>query len=485
MRRESHPCMRRFLSKVSVAIACFICWPEDKIKASSDSTLFTLKDLYRQLAIGHPIVKQARLLSQVGRQEIRLARGFFDPKITASHELKEFKKQTYFNNFSSEIKIPTWIGVDLKAGFERNAGAYINPKENTPPTGLLYAGLGIPIAQGLLFDQRRAVLQQAQYMSQILEAEQIKIINKIVLEATKDYWQWYAAYRQLQLARKGVELAQIRYHAVKMRIAQGDLAAIDSVEAKITVQERQVALNNSLVSWNNARLILSTHLWDQDDQPLELPENAFPALYLNELESTEPLETLLQYARENHPELVKLDLKIKQLEVSRRLAIEMLKPTINLNYNFLAHSPFFDESNAGAFFRNNYKYGIDFSFPLFLRKERAKLAQINLKLKQSRLELSQLNREILNQLNAIYNELINLRQQITLQEQMVNNYQRLLNGEQIKFFNGESSLFLVNSREAKFLEGEQKLIDFQFKYAKTFTELLWAAGRNPAGDMID
>lgn len=477
--------MKQFFPGVFVIVAALTICPNDKIKAGNDSTIFGIKELYRQLAIGHPIVKQAALLSEMGRQEIRLARGFFDPKLMALHEFKDFKNQNYFNTWNAEVKLPTAFGLDFKVGFEQNLGAYINPKESTPSSGLLYAGVVLPIAQGLLFDQRRAVLQQAQYMSRIMEAERIKIINKVVLQATKDYWQWYAAHKQMQLAQKGVDLAKIRYEAVKMRILQGDLAAIDSVEAKITLQEREIALNNSRIFRNNARLILSNHLWNENSEPLELAENVLPTSNIHELGETDQLETLLQYARENHPELLKLDFKIKQLEIERKLAIEMLKPVINLNYNFLGQSPFFDEANSGAFFRNNYKYGIEFSFPLFLRKERAKLAQTNIKIKQNRFELVQLNREILNDIQAVYNDLQNFRQQLQLQEQMVNNYQILLNGEQIKFLNGESSLFLVNSREAKLLEGEQKLIDFQFKYAKAFAELLWAAGRNPAGDLMD
>ncbi|WP_448519133.1 TolC family protein [Rhodoflexus sp.] len=477
--------MKHFVFKVcTIAVLITLCHAR-KLIALGDSTIFGIRDFYRQLAIGHPIIKQAMLLSEMGRQEIRLARGFFDPKLMALHEFKDFKGQNYFNTWNVEVKLPTAFGVDFKAGFEQNSGLYLNPKDNTPSSGLMYAGVILPIAQGLLFDQRRAILQQAQYMNRMLEAERIKVINKVVLQATKDYWQWYAAYKQLQIAQKGFELAKIRYDAVKIRIIQGDLAAIDSVEAKITLQEREVTLNNMNVLWNNARLILSNHLWGEDSQPLELAVNVLPTNNLNELGESDQIETLLQYARENHPELLKLDFKIKQMEIERRLAIEMLKPVINLNYNFLGQSPLFDESNSGAFFRNNYKYGIEFAFPLFLRKERAKLAQTNIKLKQGRFELSQLNREILNDINAIFNDLQNLRQQLVIQEQMINNYQILLRGEQIKFLNGESSLFLLNSREEKLLEGEQKFVDFQFKYAKSFAELLWAAGKNPAGDVME
>jgi outer membrane protein TolC len=61
---------------------------------------------------------------------------------------------------------------------------------------------------------------------------------------------------------------------------------------------------------------------------------------------------------------------------------------------------------------------------------------------------------------------------------MINNYKILVNGEVEKFNNGESSLFLVNSRENKLLESESKLIELQYKYSKIRATLLWAAGKS-------
>ena len=42
--------------------------------------------------------------------------------------------------------------------------------------------------------------------------------------------------------------------------------------------------------------------------------------------------------------------------------------------------------------------------------------------------------------------------------------------------NGESSLFLVNSRENKSLEALEKLIDLKTKYFKTIYAIKWSAG---------
>jgi hypothetical protein len=52
----------------------------------------------------------------------------------------------------------------------------------------------------------------------------------------------------------------------------------------------------------------------------------------------------------------------------------------------------------------------------------------------------------------------------------------LLNAEQIKFENGESSLFFVNARENKLLETAEKLVDLKVKYLKSIFKIQWASG---------
>jgi len=72
-----------------------------------------------------------------------------------------------------------------------------------------------------------------------------------------------------------------------------------------------------------------------------------------------------------------------------------------------------------------------------------------------------------------------LEEQLLLQERMVANALTLRNGEQTRFENGESSLFLINSREAKLLDAQVKLYSLRTKYAKARTTLYWAAGEIP------
>ena len=63
-----------------------------------------------------------------------------------------------------------------------------------------------------------------------------------------------------------------------------------------------------------------------------------------------------------------------------------------------------------------------------------------------------------------------------IQEVLVNNAATLRNAEQIRFENGESSLFLVNTRERSLIDAQIKLAEIKSKYAKAKVELQWASG---------
>ena len=59
---------------------------------------------------------------------------------------------------------------------------------------------------------------------------------------------------------------------------------------------------------------------------------------------------------------------------------------------------------------------------------------------------------------------------------MLTNYENLFLAEEALFQNGESSLFLINSRENKVLENQRKLIELKTRYLKTIYGLQWSSG---------
>jgi outer membrane protein TolC len=96
----------------------------DTLFAVPDSTrAFTLENFYQLILRNHPAVKQAALLSEVARQEIRLARGNFDPKLEAEFMSKQLHGKTYYDIFGSSLKFPMILPFDPSIGIDQKKGA--------------------------------------------------------------------------------------------------------------------------------------------------------------------------------------------------------------------------------------------------------------------------------------------------------------------------------------------------------------------------
>ncbi|WP_025608970.1 TolC family protein [Pontibacter actiniarum] len=460
------------------------CWvvPLLATQAQDTTQTLTLQEYQQVILANHPVASQAALLTEQARQELRMARGVLDPVLSSKLYRKEYGGKEYYNLWNNTLRVPLWFGPVLQAGFDKNTGQYLNPEHTMPSDGLSYAGISVPLGQGLFIDERRATIQQAKLMQGIAEAERVKTINKLLLQATKDYWEWLLQHRTAQLYQEALELAAFRLQAVRIRAQEGDLAAIDTVEALMALQDREVMLQQTQLALQNARLQVAVHLWAEDQVPLELQEGTAPALAGTEAAAVNPeeLQALLAAARRNHPELRKLGLKGEQLEVERRYAANKLLPKLNAEYNVLQRDFYLQPDVVEQdYLQGNYKLGLSFSIPLFLREERGKLQLTKIKQQANSLELVQQSREIENAVQAAYNELQALEEQLQLQERMVANALTLRDGELIRFQNGESSLFLINSREVKLLEAQAKLYAMRTKYAKAKTTLYWAAGEIP------
>jgi len=446
--------------------------------AKAQDSLFVLseQEFLTSVLANHPVASQAALLTEMALQDIRAARGNFDPKWQTSFNEKTFGNTPYWSIWSHELKVPVWTNTDLKAGYDKANGTYLPEDLSNTSGGLLYAGVSLPVLQGLLTDTRRIALRQAQLMPALAQAEKVKVINKLLLESAKGYWSWSNSYRQLMLSEEGVGLATFRFDAIRQRVLGGDAAPIDSVEALIALQTRENDLRSLKAEFANSTLALSVFLWSAEGEPLELNVGVVPETTVNIAPlADDELQRLLAQAQQSHPELIKLDVKRQQLELDRKLAAEMLKPYLGFNYNLLSYSttPSISEH---VFFRNNYKMGLDASFPLFLRKERSKLALTKLKISSNDFDIITAARGVENEILSVFNNLAATLDIVDNQREIVRNYETLREGELQRFANGESSLFLVNARENTLLDAKSKLIKSETEYQKLFYTLYWAAG---------
>jgi len=454
----------------------------DSLFVLSDTiTVFSLENMYAAMLENHPIVKQTNLLPEIAQQEVRLARGAFDPKLETRLNMKEYDDKNYYNKWVASFTVPTWFPIDPKIGIERNTGQYLDSESSLPAADnnkQLFTGISLPIGRGLFTDDRRTAVQQAKLFTKMAEAEQIKLINKILLEAAKDYWQWYFSFYNYRLLDRNAIIAEEIFRRVKLNAQFGEASVMDTIQAKIILQQRLVERQEAYLDFINSGISISNYLWDAEGNPLQLSNNVAPVLVQNdgELLSVNTLEELSFQAKQNHPDLLKLTVKLNQLEIDRKLAVEYLKPRLDLSYNFL-NQPLTPSGEFQSFtFLNDYKFGLDFSMPILIRKERAKLAQTKIKIQGTGYERTQAEREILNQINSTYNQLVNTNVILGQQASVAANYERLLEAEILNLENGESDLFKINIQQEKLIQSQSKLLKLKADYEKMKATLYWSAG---------
>jgi outer membrane protein TolC len=370
---------------------------------------------------------------------------------------------------NSSFKIPTWYGIEIKAGFDNNEGVFSNPENKTPNQGLTSLGISVPLGQGLFINQRMADVQKAKIQLQLSQAERKLQAIAVLYDASLAYFNWKKNYDEVQLYKKYNANAEIRFKGIQSLIQQGDKPAIDSVEAGIIVKNRMLSLEDSTLKLTKAKLELSNFLWLENNIPFEIADELIPETQL-ELTIQENLKTndLLNsdFSITNHPKINALQSKIDILNVEKRLKANMLLPKIDMGYSYLSEPSYFNNYQF-----EDYKIGLDFYFPLFLRKERGSLKLAKYKVQETEFTLNLEKVELANKINAQKTEIKSLSKQKELIKGLVLDNITMLNSEEKLFSFGESSLFLINTRENNVVSAQLSKIALENRFYISNSEL--------------
>ena len=457
--------MKKYILIPFFIITSTVVLGQDKV-----TSVMTLSEYLGYVKNFHPIVKQANLVINKSEAKLLKARGAFDPKIEVDFDKKQFKDKEYYNKLNAAFKIPTYYGIEFKANFENNDGLYLNPEATVPTDGLYSAGISASLLNGLLINKRMASLKQAKYfLNQAKEDQQI-LVNEILYKASISYFNWLKTYNEKRVYEEFLNNAEIRFKATKRAFYEGEKPAIDTAEAKINLNTRKLNVEKARIKLVKSALELSNFLWLNNNTPVELQDNIIPEI--NTATSIDATFNIALFNNANfdlnkHPKIKSLEFKTKSLTIDKNLKLNNLLPKLDVQYNFLTQNG----NQLNSLNTQNYKAGINFKVPLFLRKERGDLKLAKIKLKDQKFENEVVKVTIKNKINAIQQELDSYILQNELTENIVADYTTLLKAEDRKFLLGESSLFLVNYREVKLIENKLKAIDLENSFFKTKANL--------------
>ncbi len=446
--------MRLIFKKILLLVIISNSWLATNF-AQVDTTIFTYSEYLENVVRYHPVAKQAALKINLAEAEWLSAKGNLDPELTSNWSQKNFDDLLYYRNFTGTLRVPTVFGIDFVGGYENNDGVFLNPENKTDKFGLWNVGVEVNVLQGLIVNERKIALQQAKIFQNLAENQRQIVLNELIYGASLAYLDWQQNYYAQQIILESIELAETYFDNTKRSYFGGEKTAMDTLEALLIYQDAQ----NKAQFYEGKRLKaqqnLENFLWF-NEVPLELENAVKPEFYTDPIFEINTAIDISNRLLSNPIINEKLN-KQAYFEAEQRLKREKLKPKLKAKYNPLLATA--DDGIAPSFTASDYKWGFEFSMPLFLRSERAGIQMGEIKLQDIALDIDNKRNELLNKTEASRQQQVVLQTQLTLMQQNVEGYRRLLEGENDKFLFGESSVFLLNKRQEKYIDGRLKLVE--------------------------
>jgi hypothetical protein len=444
------------------------------LSTGSYSQELTLTEYLNWVLQEHPLAEKARLNPQMRNAQYLQVKGLFDPVLESKFKNKFLKGKEYYSTSNTTLTYNTPYAIGLVGHFDVNSGSYVNPTDYTSNAGLLALGVSVPLLKGLVIDERRMAKKRAEVLLEAGNLEQQLAINELLAQSVQLYSDWYYAVQKNNIIDSLVSTSERRFFAVRSRYLGGDRSAIDTLEAYVQNQNRLLQFQESKLEVIKSRIALVAFLeFNNENRVAILNETISPSLnFKSELAPFRYGSSLLSLL-ETHPELALYANKGASLRIEEKWKTEKLKPKLNVEYHFLNKD--FSEGLPSYFSTNNYKWGAEFSMPLFLREARGDLKVQRIKIEENNLNTEWKRNQLEQKTLALEVAYTNTLSQQELAASNATLYQRLLEAENTKLFNGESSLFLVNQRENTYFENAIKAmeLDRKVQQVKIDQSALW------------
>ncbi|MEM9822495.1 MAG: TolC family protein, partial [Bacteroidota bacterium] len=268
--------------------------------SQTEEVILTYDEYLQMVLEDHPVAKQAQLKMDLAEAQWLSAKGGFDPMIESNFDQKHFDQKRYYRHFQSRLSVPTRLGIDLVAGYENTEGIFLNPEKTTDPKGLWNLGVEVNVLQGLLVNERRMALQQAQIFRQMSENQQASMLNDLLFGASMVYLDWQKYFSFQGILNENLALAQVYFESTKLSFENGEKTAIDTLEAMIMMQDATNLIQSNDALLTKAKQNLDNFLW-QDDLPRTLTVPLIPQTYTQALSTFSDSSAVVDWIN-THPE---------------------------------------------------------------------------------------------------------------------------------------------------------------------------------------
>lgn len=240
------------------------------------------------------------------------------------------------NNFSLVQATPVY-GLSFFTDFDNSRNNSNNPFNALNPffQSRLRVGFSAPLLRNRMVDPQRAEIVIRRKAADRAEVDLETRVTDVITRTIESYWDLASALEAARVARDGVNLAQEQYDRSKRQVEAGTLAPVELSAAEAELQRRVdtyvSAVGQITVAENVLKLLVAPNrgdaVWGERILPSSAPTQDVP----------EPaLAGSLELALKKRPELRALALTQEAAKVQTRVAREQVRPQMNLVASYSA-----------------------------------------------------------------------------------------------------------------------------------------------------
>lgn len=393
-------------------------------------------------------------------EQINRARGDYDSEFKGKVNAVPVGGYEHFYYEGTLIYPIENTGNTLSAGYRLGKGDwplyYQNNLTNTQ--GDTFIGINIPLLRNKHIDATRqnimtnTLLEKSEKMTLLMKK------NQVIFQAMSVYYEWVGASERVTIAKKLLEIAEIRQVAIDKQALLGDIAKINQVENKRLIMQRKSGLTSENQKFINAQNKLNFYInskeWKQNNRELEAPSLSRLLLVFKNHPIT--FSDIIHF----QPYINFLDIQIQKNKVAIQKSKNDMKSGLDLSFDLNK------QHGAGStqLSETSLRIGLKYTLPLRLRKSEGAMAINQSKIREYALKKAFFIRELKLTYENTMNDLISLQKIYAFRKQEVDYTEELVNAERQRFTAGDSSLFLVNQREKDAALTKRLVIDVIIAY---------------------
>lgn len=433
-----------------------------------------LQEVLQSVDRFYPLIRAVEQERQIARGRLTSAEGAFDLNLIgrSSYINGSFDSERHALGFEQALAP---FGLTVFGGYRISGGkfpVYYGDRE-TGDGGEVSAGVAIPLLRGREIDSRRANLQKAQIDVQMADPNILVRRIDVARAAARAYWSWAAAGQQVRVADRVLKLAQQREKYLEEQVKAMKLPRIALTDNRRMIVDRQARLVAAQRVYQQAALILSLYLRNQDGSPRIPDPETIPTLPDAAAAPDEPQRQQdIRAALARRPELAQLELRRQRLEVDLRLAENQTLPGLGVIVRG-AQDMGFGKKDLD---RYTYEAGLALDVPLQRRDARGRIQAIQGELVQVQAQLQLQQDRVINELLDVYSDLERAYELVRQSRQAARLAVEMRQAEKEQFDAGKSNLIFLNLRELAEAEAEIQVVAALAQYQRALADYAAALG---------